>query len=99
MNCTNSSECKLPLAFWSHDHVVIEVPENDNQAKNSSGGNGNDTDIDPDPCSQESLLRGFSSLDQCHQVLLAESVCTPRKPIYLIFLLLAPVLILFCAHI
>ena len=74
MNCTNSFQCKLPLAFWSHDHVVIEVPENNNLAKKSSGGNGNDTDEDPDPCSQESLLRGFSSLDQCHQVLLAESV-------------------------
>ena len=93
MNCTNSSQCKLPLAFWSHDHVVIEVPEN-----NPTSG-GNDTDEDPDPCSQESLVRGVSSLDECHQVLLAESVCTPRKPIYLIFLLLAPVLILFCAHI
>ena len=102
MNCTNSSECKLPLAFWSHDHVVIEVPEH-NLTKEPSGAGGNNTDDeDPDPddpCSQESLVRGFSSVDQCHQVLLAESVCTPRKPIYLIFLLLAPVLILFCAHI
>ena len=97
MNCTDSSECELPLTFWSQDHVVIEVPEHQTKSIN-------DTVQDPaadgsDPCGQESLLRGFSSLAHCHQVLMAESVCIPRKPIYMVFLLLAPVLILFCAHI
>ena len=26
-NCTKSTHCELPLAFWSEDHVVLEVPD------------------------------------------------------------------------
>ena len=51
-----------------------------------------------DPCSEESLLTGFSSLEECHQIIIATSVCKPRKLIYMIFLLLVPVFILFCAQ-
>lgn len=92
MNCTGLSKCELPLTFWSEDHVVIEVPEF--QVPNSQNGTE-----DSDLCSEESLLKGFSSLDECHQILLAESVCLPRKPVYMLFLFLVPVMILFCAHV
>lgn len=27
MKCTNQTECNLPLTFWSHEQVVIEMPE------------------------------------------------------------------------
>ena len=98
MNCTRSSQCELPLTFWSEDHVVIEVPEHQTNL-NTNSTDDKRTSSETDPCGQESLLRGFSSLSHCHQVLLAESVCRPRKPMYLAFLLLAPLMILFCAHI
>jgi len=48
------------------------------------------------PC--EAIV-GFSSLQECHRVILAESVCHPRKAVYLSFLLLAPVLILAFAYV
>ncbi len=44
-------------------------------------------------------LFGFSSLQECHRVVLAESICHPRRAIYGSFLLLAPVLILVFAYI
>ena len=93
-NCTNSDECELPLTFWSEDHVVIEVPENQ-RAPSNDNNNGTKTD----PCGEEYLLRGYSSLEKCHQILEAKSVCKPRKPMYMIFLLLVPFFILFCANI
>jgi len=90
-NCTKSTHCELPLAFWSEDHVVLEVPDHQ-PAKYNNGTAIND------PCSEESLLTGFSSLEECHQIIIATSVCKPRKLIYMIFLLLVPVFILFCAQ-
>jgi hypothetical protein len=92
MNCTEAIKCVLPLKFWSEDHVVLEVPEYQPQ-KNETAS------IVEDLCRDELLLRGFSSLEECHQVLLAESICIPRKPLYMLFLLLVPILILFCAHV
>ena len=49
-----------------------------------------------DPCD---ALVGYSSLEECHKVIVAESVCQPRKSLYMIFLLLVPVLILIFAYI
>jgi len=88
-NCTGSTHCELPLTFWSEEHVVLEIPEYQPDTKNGST---------KDPCSEESLLTGYSSLEECHQILIAESVCKPRKLIYMTFLLLVPVFILFCAQ-
>lgn len=85
-NCTGGTRCELPLTFWSEDHVVLEVPEYQNNP-------------DENPCDKEALLRGYSSLQECHQILIAESVCQPRKSMYTIFLLLVPFFILFCAYI
>jgi hypothetical protein len=42
---------------------------------------------------------GFSSVEACHHVIVAESVCQPRKVLYATFLLLVPVLILLFASI
>eukprot|EP00095_Tigriopus_kingsejongensis_P000099 maker-scaffold1424_size42081-snap-gene-0.12 protein:Tk00099 transcript:maker-scaffold1424_size42081-snap-gene-0.12-mRNA-1 annotation:"hypothetical protein DAPPUDRAFT_299891" len=49
-----------------------------------------------DPCD---ALVGFSSLSECHRVILAQSICQPRKSIYMTFLLLVPVFILVFAYI
>ena len=91
-NCTESSKCELPLTFWSEDHVVLEVPEYQPPILNDSD---NFTDI----CDEESLLKGHSSFQECHRIMVAESSCKPRKTMYMIFLLLAPFFILFCAYI
>ena len=80
-NCTNATECSLPLHFWSKDHVVLEVPE-----KSSPN----------DPCE---ALQSYSSLEECHTIILAESVCQPRQAIYMIMILIVPVLILVFAYI
>ena len=90
MNCYNSTHCELPLTFWSHDHVVIEVPETQPVT------NGSEV---LDACSEESLLQGFSSVEECHRILIAESICKPRMVIYMMFLFLVPIFILFCANI
>jgi hypothetical protein len=88
-NCTNTKNCELPLTFWSEDHVVLEIPETqlDNQLETS-----NTTSLDP--CQEDSLIKGYSSHSDCHRLIVAESVCTPRKPIYMVFVLLVPILIL-----
>ncbi len=83
-NCTNSTECSLPLSFWSHEHVVLEVPE--------------ETHVDNEESRCQALL-GYSSLQECHWVVLAESVCQPRRAIYMVFFMLVPVLILVFAYI
>ena len=44
-----------------------------------------------DPCDG---VAGHSSLEECHRVLVAESVCEPRKSVYMGFLLCVPILIL-----
>ncbi len=73
------------LSFpFLQEHVVLEVPE-------SSAGSVYTADSSVDPC--EALV-GFSSLKECHRVILAESICHPRKVLYVGFLLLAPVLLL-----
>ncbi|TRY68335.1 hypothetical protein TCAL_03808 [Tigriopus californicus] len=79
LNCTNTTVCELPLGFWSEDHVVLEVPEEEN-----------------DPCN---ALVGFSSLEECHRIIVAESICHPRKSIYVTFLISVPVFILLFAYI
>ena len=96
-NCTNTMNCMLPLTFWSEDHVVLEVPENqpDNHLEIS---NANKT-TSLDPCQEDNLIKGFSSYMDCHRLIVAESVCTPRKPIYMLFVLLVPILILCFAYI
>ena len=96
-NCTNTMNCRLPLNFWSEDHVVLEIPENqsDNQLEASKA---NDTTYS-DPCQEDSLIKGFSSHMDCHRLIVAESVCTPRKPLYMLFVLLVPILILCFAYI
>lgn len=88
-NCTGGTRCELPLTFWSEDHVVLEVPEYQPPVYHNG----------TDPCDKEALLRGYSSLQECHQILIAESVCRPRKSMYTLFLLLVPFFILFCAYI
>ena len=50
----------------------------------------------PDPCD---ALVGYSSLAECHRIVWAQSVCQPRRAIYMAFLLLVPVLILVFAYI
>ena len=91
-NCTNASSCVLPLKFWSEDHVVLEIPgdqeEHDPDDQNLS-----------DPCYEESLVKGYSSHMACNSVIVAESVCKPRKPVFMIFILMVPVLILIFAYI
>ena len=86
MNCHNSTHCELPLTFWSHDHLVIEVPEYQPVT------NGTE-------CTEESLLQGYSSVEECNNILIAESICKPRMAIYMLFLFLVPIFILFCANI
>ncbi len=66
--------------------MVLEVPDT---------GESEDTGTE-DPCE---ALMGYSSLQECHKVILAESICQPRRTIYVGFLLLAPVLILVFAYI
>ena len=95
-NCTNTRNCQLPLAFWSEDHIVLEVPEN--QPENVDSSIGNNT-ASSDPCHEDSLIKGVSSHMDCHRLIVAESVCTPRKPIYMMFVLLVPILILCFAYI
>ena len=85
-SCTNVTRCSLPLRFFSKEHVVIEVPERDPPAPG-----------EPDPCGD--ALLGYSSLSECHRVVWAESVCQPRRAVYMVFLLLVPVLILVFAYI
>ena len=36
-------------------------------------------DPNKEPCSEESLVTGYSSLEEWHQILINESVCKPRK--------------------
>ena len=84
-NCTNTSSCTLPLKFWSEDHVVLEIPESDPESN--------------DPCYEESLIKGYSSYSECNRVIIAESVCQPRKPVFMVFILLVPVMILMFAYI
>ena len=103
-NCTNTGayeKCLLPLNFWSEDHVVLEVPENQPSEDESISGSSkeNSTSDTMDPCQEESLIKGFSSHTDCHRLIVAESVCTPRKPIYMLFVLLVPILILCFAYI
>ena len=103
-NCTNTGayeKCLLPLNFWSEDHVVLEVPENQASEDESLAGSSkeNSTTDTMDPCQEESLIKGFSSHTDCHRLIVAESVCTPRKPIYMLFVLLVPILILCFAYI
>ena len=103
-NCTNTGayeKCLLPLNFWSEDHVVLEVPENqpDDEVSNLSSSKENSTEASIDPCQEESLIKGFSSHTDCHRLIVAESICTPRKPIYMLFVLLVPILILCFAYI
>ncbi len=63
--------------------MVLEIPEEHEDEEGSE-----------DPC--EALV-AFSSLQECHRVVMAESVCQPRKVLYMGFLLLAPALILLFA--
>lgn len=100
-NCTNTMRCVLPLAFWSDDHVVIEVPEEqpEYQIPNTNHNGEDGTTPSPDPCHEDSLIKGYSSYTECHRLIVAESVCTPRKPIYMLFVILVPILILCFAYI
>ena len=98
-NCTNTGayeKCLLPLNFWSEDHVVLEIPENQPKGEARISGTNNTSS---DPCQEDSLIKGFSSHTDCHRLIVAESVCTPRKPIYMLFVLLVPILILCFAYI
>ncbi|XP_068214817.1 uncharacterized protein [Palaemon carinicauda] len=61
--CSNSTSCSVPLSFWSHEEIVVEVPQGDSWNHNYS----------------------------------LDTFCEPRVAVYLTFLLLVPVLILFCA--
>jgi len=86
-NCTNATSCQFPLQFWSKEHVVLEIPDEEEEE---------DATASKAPC--EAIV-GFSSLQECHRVVVAESLCHPRKVVYMSFLLLAPVLILVFAYI
>ena len=101
-NCTDTMNCMLPLKFWSEDHVVLEVPENQpdlNPHESMDSYKGNQTRSSSDPCEEDSLIKGYSSHVDCHRLIVAESVCTPRKPIYMLFVLLIPILVLCFAYI
>ena len=105
-NCTNTMSCTLPLAFWSQDHVVLEVPEEQpispqsvNNSDNYDDSSNKTESRTSDPCQEESLIKGYSSLADCHRVIVAESVCAPRKPVYMLFVLLVPIMILCFAYI
>ena len=101
-NCTDTMKCMLPLKFWSEDHVVLEVPENQpdlNPHESMDSYNGNQTRLSSDPCEEDSLIKGYSSHVDCHRLIVAESVCTPRKPLYMLFVLLIPILVLCFAYI
>ena len=80
-NCTNATNCQFQLSFWSEDHVVLEVP---------------DEELVDSACE---AIPGFSSIQECHQIILAESVCVPRTLVYVVFLLLVPIFILVFANI
>ena len=97
-NCTDTMKCILPLNFWSNDHVVLEIPENQPEYKKQTANAENST-ASSDPCQDDSLIKGYSSHTDCHRLIVAETVCTPRKPIYMMFVLLAPILILCFAYI
>ena len=101
-NCTDTMKCMLPLKFWSEDHVVLEVPEHQpdlNTHKSMDSYKGNQTRSSSDPCEEDSLIKGYSSHVDCHRLIVAESVCTPRKPLYMLFVLLIPILVLCFAYI
>ena len=98
-NCTGLSKCELPLTFWSDDHVVLEVPEHALRKNQTDEDLEDEVVYSSDDCDKESLLKGVSSLDHCHRIMIAESVCKPRQTMYMIFLLLVPFFILFCAYI
>ncbi|KAG0716943.1 hypothetical protein GWK47_008455 [Chionoecetes opilio] len=61
--CANTTQCSLPLAFWSDTHTLVEVPEE----------------------------RSWSN------AYVLDTVCQPRVPVFLAFILAAPLLILLCA--
>ena len=61
--CTNTTECSLPLAFWSHEQTLVEVPED----------------------------KSWSN------AYVLDTVCRPRVPLFLAFILAAPLLIIICA--
>ncbi|XP_064108816.1 uncharacterized protein LOC135217064 [Macrobrachium nipponense] len=61
--CSNSTNCSVPLSFWSHEEIVVEVPQQ----------------------------------DTWNNSYFLDTFCEPRVAVYLTFLLLVPVLILFCA--
>ena len=84
-NIVNLTFLMYTFAFWTWNTLFQLAKYNNGTAIN-------------DPCSEESLLTGFSSLEECHQIIIATSVCKPRKLIYMTFLLLVPVFILFCAQ-
>jgi hypothetical protein len=69
----------------SGDHVVLEDPNSDAGDNSSS--------------SECSALLSYSSYKDCHRVHVGESVCRPRKPVYMVFLMLVPLLILAVAYI
>ena len=89
MNCTNVTDCSLPLTFLSHEHVVIEVPEYQPAFNHT------------ETCLERSLLNmasGKPSVEGCDRILIAYSTCQPRKVVYMIFIFLVPIVILFCAR-
>ena len=100
-NCTNTTQCLLSLSFWSKDHVVLEIPEIQPQYQTSNANNMGSNKTSPalDPCHEDNLIKGYSSVTECHQLIVAQSVCTPRKPIYMVFVLLVPILILCFSYI
>lgn len=61
--CANTTDCSIPLSFWSNQKIVVEVPRED-------------------------------TWDNSY---LLDTTCEPRVPVYLTFLILVPILILFCA--
>nr|XP_053632840.1 uncharacterized protein LOC128688858 isoform X1 [Cherax quadricarinatus] len=61
--CTNTTNCLIPLSFWSNEQTLVEVPEE-------------------------------NTWDHSYML---DTKCDPRVPVYLTFLILAPLMILFCA--
>nr|XP_045613114.1 uncharacterized protein LOC123767468 isoform X1 [Procambarus clarkii] len=61
--CTNTTDCLVPLAFWSNEETLVTVAQE----------------------------------DRWDRSYMLDTTCNPRVPVYLTFLLLAPLLILFCA--
>jgi hypothetical protein len=58
-----------------------------------------EVDESPSDAACDSGLVGVSSVEACHRVVVAQSICQPRKVLYAAFLLLVPVLILLFASI